>query len=345
MTTTTIQDAIQTVVGGGSLSMDEAAAAMGEIMSGGASPAQIGAFVAALRMKGETVDEIAGMAAAMREKSLRVPVADGGGGVIVDTCGTGGDSSGSFNISTTAALIAAGAGAKVAKHGNRAMSGSTGSADVLEALGVKIALSPESVARCLDETGFGFMFAQGFHPAMRFAAAPRREIGIRTVFNILGPLTNPAGATRQVIGVSDPSIAPKMAGALALLGSEKALVVHGADGMDELTITGQSHVHLLEGGETSQFKVSPSDFGLREASADSIRADGPLDSARIARSVLEGERGAARDVALMNAAAALWAADAVPDLSAGVDRAARAIDEGAASATLAALIALSGELE
>ena len=343
-TATTIQDAIQTAVGGGSLSVDEAAAAMGEIMSGGASPAQIGAFVTALRMKGETVDEIAGMAAAMREKSLRVPVADGGG-VVVDTCGTGGDSSGSFNISTTAALIAAGAGAKVAKHGNRAMSGSTGSADVLEALGVKIALSPESVARCLDETGFGFMFAQGFHPAMRFAAAPRREIGIRTVFNILGPLTNPARATRQVIGVSDPSIAPKMAGALALLGCEKALVVHGADGMDELTITGQSAVYLLEGGETSQFKVSPSDLGLREASAESIRADGPADSARIARSVLEGERGAARDVALMNAAAALWAADAVPDLSAGVDRAARAIDEGAASAALSALIALSGELE
>ena len=343
-TATTIQDAIQTVVGGGSLSVDAAAAAMGEIMSGDATPAQIGAFVTALRMKGETVDEIAGMAAAMREKSLRVPVADGGG-VVVDTCGTGGDSSGSFNISTTAALIAAGAGAKVAKHGNRAMSGSTGSADVLEALGVKIALSPESVARCLDETGFGFMFAQGFHPAMRFAAAPRREIGIRTVFNILGPLTNPAGASRQVVGVSDPSIAPKMAGALALLGSEKALVVHGADGMDELTITGQSAVYLLEGGETSQFKVSPSDLGLREASADSIRAEGPEDSARIARAVLEGERGAARDVALMNAAAALWAADAVPDLSAGVDRAARAIDEGAASAALAALIALSGELE
>ena len=341
--TTTIQDAIQTVADGGSLSVDAAAAAMGEIMSGDATPAQLGALVVALRMKGETVGEIAGMARAMREKSLRVPVA--GGGVIVDTCGTGGDSSGSYNISTTAALIAAGAGVKVAKHGNRAMSGSTGSADVLEALGVKIALSPESAARCLDEVGFGFMFAQGFHPAMRFAAAPRREIGIRTVFNILGPLTNPAGATRQVIGVSDPSIAPKMAGALALLGSEKALVVHGADGMDELTITGPSSAHLLEGGEVSRFEVSPADLGLREASAESIRADGPADSARIARSVLEGERGAARDVALMNAAAALWAADAVPDLAAGVERAANAIDEGAASDTLNALIALSGELE
>ena len=337
----TIRDAIETVVGGGDLSADAAASAMGAIMSGDATPAQIGAFAAALRMKGETVDEIAGMARAMREKSLRVAAA----GVVVDTCGTGGDSSGSFNISTTAALIAAGAGVKVAKHGNRAMSGSTGSADVLEALGVKIALTPESVARCLDEVGFGFMFAQGFHPAMRFAAAPRREIGIRTVFNILGPLTNPAGASRQVIGVSDPSAAPKMARALALLGSEKALVVHGADGMDELTITGPSAVYLLEGGAVSRFEISPSDLGLSEASAESIRADGPEDSARIARGVLAGERGAARDVALMNAAAALVAADAANDLAAGVQIAARAVDEGAAAAKLAALVELSGELE
>lgn len=337
----TIRDAIETVVDGGDLSADAAARAMGAIMSGDATPAQIGAFAAALRMKGETVDEIAGMARAMREKSLRVAAA----GDVVDTCGTGGDSSGSFNISTTAALIAAGAGVKVAKHGNRAMSGSTGSADVLEALGVKIALSPESVARCLAEVGFGFMFAQGFHPAMRFAAAPRREIGVRTVFNILGPLTNPAGASRQVIGVSDPSAAPKMARALALLGSEKALVVHGADGMDELTITGPSAVYLLEGGAVSRFEVSPSDLGLSEASAESIRADGPEDSARIARGVLAGERGAARDVALMNAAAALVAADAAADLAAGVQIAARAIDEGAAAAKLAALVELSGELE
>ena len=336
-----IRDAIETVVDGGDLSADGAARAMGAIMSGDATPAQIGAFAAALRMKGETVDEIAGMARAMREKSLRVAAA----GDVVDTCGTGGDSSGSFNISTTAALIAAGAGVKVAKHGNRAMSGATGSADVLEALGVKIALTPESVARCLDEVGFGFMFAQGFHPAMRFAAAPRREIGIRTVFNILGPLTNPAGASRQVIGVSDPSAAPKMARALALLGSEKALVVHGADGMDELTITGPSAVYLLEGGAVSRFEIAPSDLGLSEASAESIRADGPEDSARIARGVLAGERGAARDVALMNAAAALVAADAANDLAAGVQIAARAVDEGAAAAKLAALVELSGELE
>jgi len=337
----TIRDAIETVVDGGDLSADGAARAMGAIMSGDATPAQIGAFAAALRMKGETVDEIAGMARAMREKSLRVAAA----GDVVDTCGTGGDSSGSFNISTTAALIAAGAGVRIAKHGNRAMSGATGSADVLEALGVKIALSPESVARCLAEVGFGFMFAQGFHPAMRFAAAPRREIGVRTVFNILGPLTNPAGASRQVIGVSDPSAAPKMARALALLGSEKALVVHGADGMDELTITGLSSIYMLEGGAVSRFEIAPSDLGLSEAPAESIRAEGPEDSARIARGVLAGERGAARDVALMNAAAALVAADAAADLAAGVQIAARAVDEGAAAATLAALVALSGELE
>ena len=203
-----IQEAIETAVSGRSLSTEQASAAMEEIMTGEATPAQFGALVTALRMKGETVDEIVGMARVMREKSLHVQVE----GVVVDTAGTGGDSSGSFNISTTAALVAAGAGAKVAKHGNRAMSGSTGSADVLEALGVKITLSPESVVRCIDEVGFGFMFAQGFHPSMRFAAGPRREIGIRTVFNILGPLTNPAGADRQVIGRRRPLSCPPHGG-------------------------------------------------------------------------------------------------------------------------------------
>ena len=202
-----IQDAIQAVVEGQNLTSDQAAAAMDEIMSGEATPAQFGALVTALRMKGETVDEIAGMARVMREKSLRVSAT----GRLVDTAGTGGDSSGSFNISTTAAFVVAGAGEKVAKHGNRSMSGSTGSADVLEALGVKIDLSPESVGRCIDEVGFGFMFAQGFHPSMRFAAGPSREIGIRTVFNILGPLTNPANASRQLIGVADPAVAERMA--------------------------------------------------------------------------------------------------------------------------------------
>ena len=336
-----IQDAIQAVVEGRSLSADDAADAMNEIMSGDATPAQFGALVTALRMKGETVREIAGMARVMREKSLRVQVS----GAVVDTCGTGGDNSGSFNISTTAAFVVAGAGEKVAKHGNRSMSGSTGSADVLEALGVNISLSPESVARCVEEVGFGFMFAQGFHPSMRFAAGPRREIGIRTVFNILGPLTNPADASRQLIGVADPSIAERMARVLGALGSEKALVVHGSDGMDELTITGPSTVWLLEGGDVSTFTVSPEELGLTVSDAASIRAESPEDSAAVARSVLSGEPGAARDVVLMNAAAALVAAGRSDDLSAGVQLAAQSIDTGAAQSRLTSLAELTQTLD
>ena len=336
-----IQEAIGAVVEGQDLSADQAAAAMDEIMSGEATPAQFGAFVTALRMKGETVDEIAGMARVMREKSVRVEAA----GNVVDTCGTGGDNSGSFNISTTAAFVVAGAGEKVAKHGNRSMSGSTGSADVLEALGVKIDLSPKSVARCIDEVGFGFMFAQGFHPSMRFAAGPRREIGIRTVFNVLGPLTNPANASRQLIGVADASIAECMALVLGQLGSEKALVVHGSDGMDELTITGPSTVWQLENGEVSSYEFSPEGLGFSLSDADSIRADGPEDSARIAREVLSGEPGPARLVVLLNAAAALVAAGSADTLSAAIHAAARSIDTGEAMNRLNALVELSGSLE
>ena len=336
-----IQEAIEKVVSGESLNRDEAAAVMNEIMSGEATPSQFGSFVTALRVKGETVEEITGMAQVMREKATRVRVEGG----LVDTCGTGGDASGSFNISTTAAFVAAGSGVKIAKHGNRAMSGSTGSADVLEALGVKIALSPEAVARCIDEIGFGFMFAQGFHPSMRFAAGPRREIGIRTVFNILGPLTNPAGATRQVIGVGDASMAERMALVLDRLGSEKALIVHGSDGMDELTIAGGSTVWLLEGGEVSTYEVTPEEFGLRSAGAESIRVTSPEDSAEIVRGVLSEETGPARDVVLLNAAAALVAADRVTDIASGVALAADAIDSGAAKAKLDALVELSPSLE
>ena len=336
-----IQDAIQMLVDGESLSADQATAAMNEIMTGEATPAQVGSFLTALRMKGETVDEIAGMARVMREKSLHVSV----DGPVVDTCGTGGDGSGSFNISTTAAFVVAGAGVTVAKHGNRAMSGSTGSADVLESLGVKIALSPESVARCLNEVGFGFMFAQGYHPSMRFVAGPRREIGIRTVFNILGPLTNPAGADRQVIGIADPSMADRMARVLGQLGSRKALVVHGSDGMDEITITGPSTVWQLENGEVTEFEVSPGDLGLSISSADSIQATSAEHSALIVRSVLAGESGPARDVVLLNAAAALVAADRANSLAAGVDLAARSIDCGDAQAKLNAVVELSQSLE
>ena len=336
-----IQDAIQILVDGESLSADQATAAMNEIMTGEATSAQVGSFLTALRIKGETVDEITGMARVMREKSLHVSVE----GDVVDTCGTGGDGSGSFNISTTAAFVVAGAGVAVAKHGNRAMSGSTGSADVLEALGVKIALSPESVARCLNEVGFGFMFAQGYHPSMRFAAGPRREIGIRTVFNILGPLTNPAGADRQVIGVADPSMADRMARVLGQLGSRKALVVHGSDGMDEITITGPSTVWQLENGEVTEFEVTPGDLGVSVSSADSIRAASAEHSARIVRSVLSGEGGPARDVVLLNAAAAFVAAGRSDSLAAGVELAARSIDSGDAQAKLDAVVELSQSLD
>ena len=336
-----IQDAIETAVSGGSLSTEQASAAMEQIMTGEATPAQFGALVTALRMKGETVDEIVGMASVMREKSLHVLV----DGVVVDTAGTGGDSSGSFNISTTAALVAAGAGARVAKHGNRAMSGSTGSADVLEALGVKIALSPESVARCISDVGFGFMFAQEFHPSMRFAAGPRREIGIRTVFNILGPLTNPAGADRQVIGVADPSLARRMAEALGQLGSHKALIVHGKDGIDELSISAPSSLWSLEEGEVTESEVSPEQMGLRRASLESIQIDSPESSAAMARGVLSGDYGPARDVVLMNAAAALVAADLAADLVEGIELAARSIDHGNALTKLDELVELSQTLE
>ena len=336
-----IQDAIESAVSGRSLSTEQAAEAMEQIMTGEATPAQFGALVTALRIKGETVDEIVGMARVMRDKSLHVEF----DGVVVDTAGTGGDSSGSFNISTTAALVAAGAGAKVAKHGNRAMSGSTGSADVLEALGVKIALSPESVARCITEVGFGFMFAQGFHPSMRFAAGPRREIGIRTVFNILGPLTNPAGADRQVIGVADPSLARRMAESLGRLGSHKALIVHGTDGIDELSISAPSSVWSLANGEVVESEVSPEQLGLRPASLESIRIDSPESSAAMARRVLSGEYGPARDVVLMNASAALVAADVARDLVEGVELAARSIDHGNALAKLDQLVELSQALE
>ena len=336
-----IIDAISKVVSGESLPLEEAAQVMNEIMSGEATPAQFGAFVTALRLKGETVDEIAGMAQVMREHSLHVDV----DGSLVDTCGTGGDGSGTFNISTTAAFVAAGAGAKVAKHGNRAMSGASGSADVLEALGAKIDLSPKSVARCINETGFGFMFAQGFHPSMRFAAGPRREIGIRTVFNILGPLTNPAGAAAQVIGVADASMASKMAQALNRLGSKRALVVHGDDGLDEITIADSSRVWELRDGDVSEYNILPEGSGVTRAPLSEIQASDAKQSASILRDVLAGETGAARDVVLLNSAAALLAANMVLSIPTGVEIAADAIDTGSAMRRMQAFVALSQNLE
>jgi len=336
-----IREAIDALVEGHSLTLDEAAASMNEIMKGDATPAQFGAYVTALRLKGETVQEIAGMARVMREKALHVSVS----GVLVDTAGTGGDRSGSFNISTTAALVAAGAGVKVAKHGNRAMSGATGSADVLEALGVNIDLSPEGVQQCIEEVGFGFMFAQRYHPSMRFAAGPRREIGIRNVFNILGPLTNPAGAKRQVIGVADPAMARRMAEVLGTLGSERALVVHGEDGMDELTITGPSQVWELKDGSVTEYAFTPDSVGLQTADAGTLAATSADYSAATVRSVLGGTSGPARDVVLLNAAAALAVGGAAESLSDGVVQASESIDSGAASRVLAGLAELSQTLE
>jgi anthranilate phosphoribosyltransferase len=292
-------------------------------------------------MKGETSDEIAGMARVMREKSLRVNVE----GPVVDVVGTGGDSSGSFNVSTTAALVVAGAGVTVAKHGNRAMSSSCGSADVLEALGVKIDLSPNGVERCLEEVGFGFMFAQRYHPSMRFAAGPRRDIGIRTVFNILGPLTNPAGASAYLIGVADPTVGEKMAQVLATLGSERALVVHGMDGLDEVTLGGDTKVWELKDESIASYTISPEQLGLARAPIESLRADGVDGSARIVREVLGGARGPQRDVVLMNAAAALMAADWVASLSDGVEAAATSIDSGESLRRLDGLVDLSQQLE
>ena len=335
-----IKEAIDTLVSGMDLSGDQTGAVMAEIMDGTATPAQFGAFVTALRLKGETPEEIAGMARVMRDRSLRVSVP----GPLVDTCGTGGDSSGSFNISTTCAFVVAGAGVKVAKHGNRAMSSGSGSADVLEALGARVDLGPAGVERCLTETGFGFMFAQRFHPSMKFAAGPRREIGIRTVFNILGPLTNPAGARAQMIGVADPAAAPKMARVLALLGSARALVVHGGGGLDEISLAGESRVWELRRGQVREYTVAAGEIGLCEVDAESIRVAGADQSARVLRDVLSGSRTPARQVVLANSAAALLAADRVGSLSEGVDLAARSIDSGGAAGVMEAFVDLSRSL-
>src|SRR4051794_19245083 len=262
-----IVEAIARLVEGESLTQQEAAAAMEDVMEDRATPAQFGAFVTALRLKGETADEIAGMAEVMRRKVLRVPTDL----PVVDTCGTGGDGSGTFNVSTAAAFVAAAAGQPVAKHGNRGMSSACGSADVLEALGANVTLGPEAVARCIDETGFGFMFAQIYHPAMKFAAPLRREIGIRTVFNILGPLTNPAGARTQVLGAPNPAAQARLAGALAKLGVERALVVHGLEGLDEVSIAGPTRILDVRPGGVSEYEVHPEQFGLRAATAAAVR--------------------------------------------------------------------------
>jgi len=335
-----IKEAIALIVSGRSLTMEEAASVMEEIMQGEATPAQLGAFVTALRLKGETVDEIVGLAKTMRSKAIPVTIAE----PVVDTCGTGGDGLHTFNISTAAAFVAAGAGLKVAKHGNRAMSSQCGSADVLEALGVKIDLNAEQVQRCLQEVGIGFMFAPAFHPAMKYAAAPRREIGIRTVFNILGPLTNPAGAKAQVLGVADGALVEKLALVLQVLGCHHALVVHGEDGLDEITVTGKTQVCELKDGGIRSYCISPDDFGLPQADLDSLRGGTLDENATLLRNTLASAPGPQQDVALMNAAAVLLAGDRVETLQQGIALAREVIDGGHALAKLEQLIEFSQSL-
>ena len=336
-----IKESIDILVSGRSLSFEQASEVMEEIMSGEATPAQFAALVTALRIKGETVDEIAGLASVMRAKAIPVMVTP----PVVDTCGTGGDNSASFNISTAVAFVAAGSGLKVAKHGNRAMSSHCGSADVLEALGVKIDLGAEAVAECLERAGIGFMFAPIFHPAMKYATTPRREIGIRTVFNILGPLTNPARAQFQVIGVATTELGQKIALVLHRLGIKHALVVHGTDGMDEISITVRSLVwEVNENGVLPAYEVSPPYFGFREANLTEIKGGTPEDNAQILRGILNGDRGARRDIAVMNAAAALVAGNRASDLNEGARLAEEAIDSRRALEKLDALVRLSQSL-
>ncbi|HEY5641072.1 MAG TPA: anthranilate phosphoribosyltransferase [Dehalococcoidia bacterium] len=333
-----IQDAIAALINDRrDLSEDEAAEAMDDVFRGEATPATLAAFLVALRMKGETVDEIAGMARTMREHSLRVEVE----GPLLDTCGTGGDGRGTFNVSTAAAFVAAGAGARVAKHGNRAMSSACGSADVLEALGAKIDLSPEQVAQCIEEAGFGFMFAQAFHPAMKHAAPTRRELGVRTAFNLLGPLTNPAGAQHQLLGVARPELASLMAAALDRLGSRHVLVIHGHDGSDELTLEGPNPVYEINRGEPEEYTIDPRKLGLPTALPNAIQGGTPEENAKMLTALLDGETGAIRDVVLLNAAAALVAADIVPSVRDGLEAAAESIDSGAGRERLTAFVNLT----
>ncbi len=332
-----IREAIDILVSGKSLSMEEGKAVMEEIMTGEATPAQFGAFVTALRLKGETIDEIAGMAQVMRDKALKVDFA----GPVVDTCGTGGDGAGTFNFSTAAAFVAAGAGLTIAKHGNRAMSSQCGSADVLEALGVKIELTAEQVQQCLEQVGMGFMFAPMFHPAMKYAAGPRREIGIRTVFNILGPLTNPARAQYQVLGVADPKLAPKMAESLQRLGSKHALVVHSNDGLDELSLCGPTKVYELANSNIKEYVLNPEDLDLSRCNLNDIRGGSAQENAEVLVQVMNGAKGPIRDMVAFNAAAAVVAGEKASDLKDGLAMAYKAIDSGAAQDKVEQLIKVS----
>jgi anthranilate phosphoribosyltransferase len=334
------REALGVVAGGRSLTLAEAEAAMTSVMAGEATPAQLGALLAALHMRGETADEIAGFASAMRAQSVRVSIADGA----IDVVGTGGDRSNSINISTVAALVTAGAGGRVAKHGNRAASSACGSADVLEALGVKIDLGADGVSACVAEVGVGFMFAPRFHPAMRHAGPVRREIGIRTVFNLLGPIANPAGVRRYVLGVPSEAIGETMARALAELGVEHALVVYGTDGLDEISPSAETRTWEIRGNDVRTASLVPEDVGLARAARKEIVGGDSATNARIAREVLGGAKGGARTAVLLTAGAAAYVAGLAGSVRDGVVVAAKAIDSGAATQRLDRFVAASQRL-
>jgi anthranilate phosphoribosyltransferase len=326
-----LDGAVAKIAEGRDLTAEEATQAMNEIMSGEAPDALIAGFLIGLRVKGETAEEIAACAGVLRSKAVTIRTKHRN---VVDTCGTGGDGLGTFNISTTAAIIAAGAGVPVAKHGNRAVSSSCGSADVLAALGVKIDVAPEKASAILDEVGITFLFAPLMHSAMKHAAKVRKELGIRTIFNILGPLTNPAGSKRQVLGVFDGRIGQRMAQALHEIGSEHALVVHGEGGMDELSVLGKTSVWELRRGEIRQYSVDATDLGLRRASISELKGDSPDGNAEIVRSILSGRDGAPRDVALLNAAGAIFVSGMSDTLSEGLGEAKESVDSGRAKRKL-----------
>jgi len=321
-----IKEAINLLVNNISLTEPEMALCMSDIMEGKATDSQIGAVLTALRIKGETVEEITGAARMMRKMATTIKAPEG----VLDTCGTGGDMSHTFNISTTTAFVVAGAGTPVAKHGNRSVSSQSGSADVLEALGVKIDLQPDRVEKCLFETGFGFLFAPLFHPAMKYAIGPRREMGIRTIFNILGPITNPAGAKRQILGVFAGKLTDTLAQVLGNLGAVDAIVVHGEDGLDEVSLSGKTKVARFKDGKVENFQIEPEDFGIWRSDIDSIRGGNKEENAAITLSVLHGEKGPKRDIILMNSAVALIAAGKSTDFKTAFSMAAASIDSGMA---------------
>lgn len=333
-----IQSAIQTVLDRQNLSSEEMREVMHSIMSGGATPAQIGGLLIALRCKGESVEEIAASAQVMRELATKVEVT---GAHIIDTCGTGGDGANTFNISTTAAFVVAAAGGQVAKHGNRSVSSRSGSADVLEAAGVNLELTPEQVARCVNEIGVGFLFAPRHHGAMKYAIGPRREMGVRTLFNLLGPLSNPAGAPNQLIGVFSEDWLEPLARVLNKLGSEHVLVVHAEDGLDEISIGAQTSVAELKNGDISTYKVSPEQFDMERADLSSLAVESAEDSLKMLRSVLDNQPGSAKDIVVLNAGAAIYAANLADSLAAGITKALQAIENGSAKKKLDDLIALT----